>query len=406
MAVVGIRTAARHQRDVLAGIDAIDFVLVGDVKVTGWIGGHAIGHKETRAGSRLGSRGDCGGSAAGIDGDVAGRVDHADHAVAKVGDKDIAGQIGGELIRRSEQNAGGRARNRDAAVIRRSGKKSDIAGGIHLAHDVVAGVGDIDVAQCIHGYALRTAQLGAGGRPAVAAVTADALLSGKGRDIAGAIDHANDVIEPVGDVQVAGAVKSHLHGRVQPGAGGCMSIPGVAADAGRSSEGADFAGCLGDLPNRVVGGVTEVDVAQCIGGNASARLDEAGVGVVAAGRRTRIAVAAGNEGEQRGGELQLAGLADAAEQDGLRRVGGVIGHAECGLECACALRPELHGDGAVVVGRHRCTKVDIRLSATAVRIDADRRTRSSVDDREGCAAGEGERRVSYVGERDRGVSIP
>ena len=88
---------------------------------------------------------------------------------------------------------------------------------VDLADDVVAAVGDEEVARRVHGDARGVVELGAGGRSAVAAVARSAVSGDRGDHARGVVDLADDVVAAVGDEEVPRGVQGDAHGVVEFG---------------------------------------------------------------------------------------------------------------------------------------------------------------------------------------------
>ena len=89
----------------------------------------------------------------------------------------------------------------------------------------VALVGDEEVAIAIHGHVERSAQLGAGGRSAVAAKPKGAVPGHGGDDARGGVHPANSVVALVGDEEVAKGIRGYVDGLLKTGAGGRSIVP-------------------------------------------------------------------------------------------------------------------------------------------------------------------------------------
>jgi hypothetical protein len=105
---------------------------------------------------------------AGDGGVFAVRGDAADAVVSQVGDIEVAGRIGGQAVRKVELGGGGRAAVTAETGGSGSGDGGDDALGIHAPDTMVVRVGEVDVAQPIGRDALNRADLGRGGRAAIA----------------------------------------------------------------------------------------------------------------------------------------------------------------------------------------------------------------------------------------------
>ena len=150
---------------------------------------------------------------------------------------------------------------------------------------VVTGVGDVQVARGIHGDAAGNVQLGASGRPVVAAEAAAARGARQTASRHGGDhpirDDADAVVTTVGDVQVPGGIHGDARGTVQLGVAGRAVI---AAEAWRSVSRDGSHHPIRDLADTVIPRVGDVQVARGIHGDAprTAQLGAGGWAVVAA----------------------------------------------------------------------------------------------------------------------------
>src|SRR6185312_4536880 len=178
--------------------------------------------------------------------------DHPYPVVPGVGDYHIAAPVDGEPLRAVEFGAGGRvpvagvpggagASDRvDVACGHLRAVERAVAPGEHPDH-AVTGIGDDQIACAVRRHPGRGADLGAGGRAAVAGV---ALGAGAGDrvDVSGghllaveravlAGDYPDHAVAGVGDDQVPGGVHGHALRPVQRGAGGRAAVAGVPGGA-------------------------------------------------------------------------------------------------------------------------------------------------------------------------------
>ena len=144
--------------------------------------GHAGGPVEGGGGGRSPVAGIAARAGAGDGGNGAVGVDLA-HAPAEIGHVEAACGVHGQAERVPQLRVDGRAAIAGVtrqAIAREGG---DQAAGRHLADDVVAGVGDVEIAGGIHRHSLGRRDLGVGGRPAISRITRRAV-TGDGEDLA------------------------------------------------------------------------------------------------------------------------------------------------------------------------------------------------------------------------------
>src|SRR5262249_39620531 len=153
----------------------------------------------------------------------------------------------------------------DRAVVAGAGDGADVhqrrdrAVGVDLADRVVERVRDVQVARVVEGDPLGVVEQRRGGRAAVAAVAAEAVVLRQSRgvvagdggdDPGGRVDAPDHVVRRVGDVEVVLGVHRHPSGLREPGRGGRRTVSGVAALAGAGHD-LDGTG-RGDLEDPVV----------------------------------------------------------------------------------------------------------------------------------------------------------
>ena len=248
-----------------------------------------VGHVERAVGQRgetgrkieLRGRARAGGTArmfgsAGQRGDRrAARGDPAHGVVAGVRHEHVARRIHGdgtrqEELRREPRGIGGAGDSSGA------GQRGDRAGGGDFANGVVARISDVEIARTIERQTGRLVD--AGGAPLPVRRTRAARIAGADRDRAGADDAAHDVVPPVGEVDGLavgrdGDAARGVHGRI----------------GRREIERGDDAR-RGDLANRAVGGVGDVDIARRVDcqvqRRSEARGGPGGIGRAPRARRT------------------------------------------------------------------------------------------------------------------------
>ena len=130
---------------------------------------------------------------------------------------------------------------------------------VDLADDVTAGVGNIDLAQVVHGDVVGLVELCVYGQPQVTAGTRNAGTSDGGYYAVERVDLSDSVIERVSDIDIAVPIYVHsmwgMKGCVQGGAF-------IALECGASGprEGGDDSGSQVDPSNAVVTGVGNIKV--------------------------------------------------------------------------------------------------------------------------------------------------
>src|SRR5439155_442905 len=144
--------------------------------------------------------------------------DLADHAVATVGDEEVARPVENDVERQVELGRGGRA-----AVAREPTRASDprhradrARRGDDLADHAVTTVGDEEVARTVEGYARGEAERGCRGRAAVADELTGASGSRHRADRAGhRADLADHAVPLVDHEQVARAAEDDVRGKAE-----------------------------------------------------------------------------------------------------------------------------------------------------------------------------------------------
>src|SRR5581483_11973860 len=187
----------------------------------------------------------------------------ADSIVERIGDVEVIGRIDRDALRGVEHGENGGAIIAAVSLASVAGDGADGAAGSHFPDDVIAEIGDVQIAGGIDGEADGSVQLRVGGGAAVARVS-DAAAAGDCRDgAAGDFAHAGG--QRVGDVDVAGAIDGETFRGIQLGAGGRAVI---AAEARRAVAGEIGDGPVGgDFADDVVIGVGDVEVACRIHGD-------------------------------------------------------------------------------------------------------------------------------------------
>ena len=181
---------------------------VGQVEVVGESTARPVGESMVAvvagpcvAGEALGSVACDGGD------DAGGGVDAADAVVGGVGDVEIAGGVEGDGSGEVELGGGcGGVVSAEAGGGSGDGG-DDVGGEVYGADAVVVGVGDVEGGGG-EGEALWGVELGGGGG-AVVAGEALGAGSGDGGDVAEGVDLADDVVAGFGDVEIAGGVEDY-----------------------------------------------------------------------------------------------------------------------------------------------------------------------------------------------------
>src|SRR5207248_1789328 len=97
-----------------------------------------------------------------------------------------------------------------------AGDSADGAGGgVEAAHPAVQPVGDVEIAGAVEHYAVGLVERRPGGGAAIAGIALFAIAGDGGDDAARRIDAADAVVEGVGEIEVGGAVKGDIERAVQ-----------------------------------------------------------------------------------------------------------------------------------------------------------------------------------------------
>src|SRR6185312_5963552 len=250
----------------------------------------------------------------------------ANDVVARIGYEEVlSGRIEGDGSRIEEDRGIGAATvtqgvgcaaRRCADVGGAASERSDISGRADLADNIVAGVGDEELAEVVGGEARRRVegclQGGAAVALGVVAVGADCGCStGVGGDVAGGIDLADHVVAGIGDVEAAGSVDGNTAWAVQRSRGRRAAIAGISGSVA-TCEDAGGARCRRD-EDAVVGGVSDVCVScaiedDCLGtmDGCTGKRDVAGIecdggrGPGSGNKEAADGAGAGSHGEGRG----------------------------------------------------------------------------------------------------------
>ena len=137
----------------------------------------------------------------------------------------------------------------------------DARSGAHLAHNIVPGVGDVQVVCRVEGQAFGQGQGRVSGGSTISAISLVRGYAGyRGDDLGHRVDAADGVIAGIGEVQVAGAIQHDACGRVDLGRGRQSSIARVAR-ASCATHGGDEPGGRIHTADTVVTRVGKIDVA-------------------------------------------------------------------------------------------------------------------------------------------------
>ena len=206
-------------------------------------------------------------------GDLAhGRAHDLAHAVVgRVGDVDVAAAVEGDAARRAQRDGGRRSREGARRVAGPAAGNLAERRTHDLADAVVPGVGDVDVAARVHrdsawrveAHRRRSTGEGARGRGPATGVLRDRRAG----------DLADAVVAGVGDVDVAAAVDGDTARRVERD--GSRGTGEAAHRVARAAAGdrRDDPGARGHLPDPVVRGVGDVDVAAAVDGDGAGRAE-------------------------------------------------------------------------------------------------------------------------------------
>ena len=168
--------------------------------------------------------------------------------VLRVGDIEIARGIHGQPLRSVELRAGSRAAVARGTGGAGAGESGDHALAIHAPHHIVCRVRDIRIARGIHRDAERRVDLRGGSRAAVAR-TAHQPVTGNRADIA-AGQFADAIVQRVGKVNVSGGIHRHTRGQahldlVRRAAVSGKALVSIADRRGDVPLGVDLANAVG-----------------------------------------------------------------------------------------------------------------------------------------------------------------
>ncbi len=175
-----------------------------------------------------------------------------------VGHVEVAGIVHRHPIRVAEVGPGGRAAVACEAEFPRPGDRTDEAGGIDPPHALVPPVGHVQVSRRVHRNRERGVQLGLGGRAAVPR-KASGSRPGDCADEAGRIDPPHALVQEIRHVEIAGCVYRHTGRESEPGRC-CRAAVALGTSVPVAGDGRDHA--LGiDPPHAAVVGVCHVKIA-------------------------------------------------------------------------------------------------------------------------------------------------
>src|SRR5204863_71959 len=159
--------------------------------------------------------------------------------------------------------------------------------GDDLADHAVAGVGDEEVARPIEGYTRSVAELGRRGRAAVARKAGYPRRPRHRADLVRRrIDPANDEVVLVGDEEIPSDVEGNARGEVELGRGGRATVAREAAGAAGPCDRADRTRRHMDLADDAVTPVGDEEVARPIDGDARRVVELGRLGRAAVTRET------------------------------------------------------------------------------------------------------------------------
>ncbi len=154
----------------------------------------------------------------------------ADNGISGIGDQHDALGTECDVLRTGKSGQSGRAGVAIVTLVSRAGEDIDDAIRGDAADGVVGGSGDIDVVGGIHRDRHGQVNIGIGGRSRVApeAGDGDIAVAREGGDNALRIDHADAIVQGIGNIEVTGRIQRDALGRVQLRADGGTAITGEA----------------------------------------------------------------------------------------------------------------------------------------------------------------------------------
>src|SRR5439155_14743476 len=112
-------------------------------------------------------------------------------------------------------------------VFRYSG--DDSGSGVHAADPAVVGVGDEEVAVGVQCNARGVIQRSSGGKAAIPAEGKSTIAGDSGNDSSGSIHAADAAVLRVGDEEIAVGIQGDFAREIQPGAGGRTAVAAITA---------------------------------------------------------------------------------------------------------------------------------------------------------------------------------
>ena len=190
--------------------------------------------------------------------DNAGGRHFTDDIIASVGNEEVPGGIEREAAGMEERGGGCLTSIAGIAGAAVSCDGGDHTGRRDLANDVVIRVGDVDIPRRVNDLRGRIRESRQGGVLAVAAV-AGTSQSRDGRDHAGGVDFANDIIRGIRNIKVAGRIQRKRHGTIQSRCRRGRAVATESRGTEDSRNGGYDTGGSG-LANRVVVVIGDVEI--------------------------------------------------------------------------------------------------------------------------------------------------
>ena len=203
----------RNRRDRPGGVDLADAVVVpmGDVEATRPVHRHAIGRVDPRLSCRTAVSAETELPRARHGRDRPSGVDLADTIIATIGDVEVARSVCRHAIGRVDLRLSRGTVISAETEFPRARHGRDRPGGVDLADAVAAPVGDVEVARPVYRHGLGSGELRLSRRSAVSTGT-EPPSPRHGRDRPGGIDLADEAVAGIGDVEVARSVHRHACG--------------------------------------------------------------------------------------------------------------------------------------------------------------------------------------------------
>ena len=231
-----------------------------------------------------------------------------------VGDKDIARRVHRDAGRPMKARVGVRAVGATEGAGQ-SGQRADHPGGGDLADSVIPGIGDIHIGRGVHRDCLRVIELRRA--PGPIRKTANARRPGQSAHHPGGGDASNRVVGGVSHIEVAGGVHRDALRRGKPGA--AAGAIRRACQPRSSGEGACLAS-RGELANRVILRVGHVSIAGAVGRHSrQPEKPRRAPGLVGAADRGRAGVGADRPGGTDYADRAVGGIGDIHVADAVSR---------------------------------------------------------------------------------------